>query len=115
MKSVFMAVKKVRLNTRRLRQQRHLTQQEVARKTSLSKTTISNLESGKQVKIELNTIGKLCEVFECTPSEIFLLEEDSEQNATKKQKNALKAFIGTLSYDKTFNPKDLDFDLTQEK
>lgn len=109
-----MASRKVRINTRNLRRKRHLTQQQVARKARLSKTTISNLESGKQVKIELDTIGKLCEALECTPNDIFEFESNIEENLIRRQKKALDPFIGSLEYDKKFSPNDLDEDLAEK-
>lgn len=105
---------RVTLNTRELRKKRHLTQLQMAQKTNLSKTTISNLESGKQAKIELDTIGKLCEALECTPNDIFEFESTLEENLARKQKKALSHFLGTLEYDKVFNPKDLDKDLAKK-
>ena len=109
-----MGVRKIRINIRSLRKKRHLTQQQIARKASLSKTTISNLESGKQMKIELDTIGKLCEALECTPNDIFELADTQEENIVRAQKKALEDFIGTLEYDKHFNPNELDIDLARK-
>ena len=104
---------RIKLNTRTLRKKRHLTQLQMAQKANLSKTTISNLESGKQAKIELDTIAKLCEALECTPNDIFEFESTFEDNLVNKQKKAIDHFIGTLKYDKIFNPKKLDEDLAK--
>ncbi len=109
-----MPSKKVRINTRKLRRKKNLTQQQVARRASLSKTTISNLESGKQVKIELDTIGKLCEALECTPNDIFELDYGPDENIARKQKKAISQYIGTIEYDKKFDPKGLDEDLAKK-
>ncbi len=109
-----MTIKKIRINTRKLRKKRRLTQQQVARRASLSKTTISNLESGKQVKIELDTIGKLCAALECTPNDIFEFQDEIEMSEVRRQKKALSEFIGTLQYDQKFDPKDLDEDLARK-
>lgn len=87
---------------------------QMARKARLSKTTISNLESGKQVKIELDTIGKLCEALDCTPNDLFELEYGGEENVVKKQKKALEHFVGSLDYDKKFDPNELDMDLAKK-
>ncbi|MES2274243.1 MAG: helix-turn-helix transcriptional regulator [Chlamydiota bacterium] len=109
-----MPFKKIRINTRSLRRKKHLTQVQMARKAHLSKTTISNLESGKQVKIELDTIAKLCEALDCTPNDLFELEHRAQENIAKKQKKSLESFIGTLEYDKKFDPKNLDLDLAKK-
>ncbi len=87
---------------------------QMARRARLSKTTISNLESGKQLKIELNTIGKLCGALDCTPNDLFEFEQGFEENIVTRQKKALEKFIGTVQYDKKFNPKDLDADLAKK-
>lgn len=109
-----MPINKVRINTRSLRRKRRLTQQQMAKKAHLSKTTISNLESGKQVKIELDTIAKLCEALECTPNDIFEFESGAENRLATKQRQALDEFVGSLKYHKKFNPKDLDKDLANK-
>ncbi len=106
-----MAIKRVRINTRSLRKRRRLTQQQMARKARLSKTTISNLESGKQSKIELDTIGKLCEALDCTPNDIFEFESGNEETLLQTQRDCLDEFIGSLEYDKKFRSEDLDQDL----
>jgi putative transcriptional regulator len=109
-----MPIRKVRIRTRVLRKKRHLTQMQMAQKAHLSKTTVSNLESGRQVKIELDTISKLCEALDCTPNDLFEFENEIEENVVKKQKKTLENYIGTLEYDKIFNPKDLDSDLARK-
>jgi len=109
-----MTTKKVRINTKRLRRKKNLTQQQVAKRASLSKTTISNLESGKQVKIELDTIGKLCQALECTPNDIFELDYGPEENIARKQKKAISQYIGSVEYDKEFDPDNLDADLAKK-
>jgi putative transcriptional regulator len=109
-----MGFKRVRIKTRSLRRKKHLTQMEMAKRTRLSKTTISNLESGKQVKIELDTIGKLCDALECTPNDLFELEKTPEANIAKRQKKMLAAFVGSLKYDKQFDPIELDADLAKK-
>jgi DNA-binding Xre family transcriptional regulator len=101
----------VKIKISGLRKRRHMTQKELARKAQLSKTTVSNLESGSQVKIELSTIGKLCDALQCTPNELFeFYEEDS---LVKEQKKALRQFIGKLDYEISFDHKKLDKDLAQ--
>lgn len=95
----------VKIKTFKLRNARCMTQQQLAKRASLSKTTISNLESGQQTKIELETIAKLCRALDCTPSELFDL---GGTHLFEKQKEVLDTFIGTLEYDKPFQPGLLD-------
>lgn len=98
----------IKIRTLKLRKMRHMTQQQLAQRAKLSKTTISNLESGLQTKIELETIAKLCGALECTPSELF---EVTENRLFESQKAALKPFIGNLEYSKRFNLEKLDSQL----
>lgn len=103
----------IRLQTLKLRKMRHMTQAQLARRAHLSKTTISNLESGDQIKIELDTIAKLCDALECSPGELFEQVENNQNQLLERQKAALAPFIGTLDYDKPFDHKKLDSDLAK--
>lgn len=113
--SNLMASSKIKINARRLRKKKHLTQKQMARKAGLSKTTISNLEAGKQAKIELDTIGKLCEALECTPNDLFEWEGQTfEEKVVKKQKKTLGRLIGSIEYTQEFDPRDLDQTLAKK-
>lgn len=100
----------VKIRTLKLRTLHHMTQQQLARRAKLSKTTISNLESGHQTKIELETIAKLCKALDCTPSELF---EFAENQLLGSQKAALDPFVGSLEYDRSFHPEKLDSELAR--
>lgn len=97
--------------TSKLRAKHHMTQAALAQKARLSKTTISNLESGTQTKIGLDTIAKLCQAFGCSPSELFEFIDNEDEKILKMQKKALAPFIGSLNYKKPFVAADLDRDL----
>lgn len=45
--------------------------QDVHSQTGLSRNTISNLYNDKASRIDYETIEKLCNLFECTPNELF--------------------------------------------
>ena len=104
-----MATAKIR--TSELRSMRRMTQSMLAEQAHLSKTTISNLESGSQTKIALDTIAKLCKALDCTPSDLFEVNDERQENMLKHQKKALTPFIGALEYSKQFYPDKLDSDL----
>lgn len=101
----------IRMRTSRLRGQRHMTQLQLAQRAHLSKTTISNLESGRQTKIELTTIAKLCYALECTPEDLFEFVEGPKKDLVHSQKTALSQYLGSLDYDTVFDPNRLDEDL----
>jgi putative transcriptional regulator len=101
---------KLRLYELRIRHNR-MTQAELAQKAGLSKTTISNLESGHLRRIELDTIAKLCKALDCLPNELFELLESSDAELLERQKNALADVLGSLQYGKPLHPDTLDTDL----
>ncbi len=90
-----------------------MTQEQLANSAQLSKTTISNLESGHQTKIELNTIAKLCGALDCVPAELFELVENKHNNLIQSQKAALTPFIANLNYNESFDHEKLDSDLAK--
>lgn len=47
--------------------------QHVHSETGLSRTTISNLYNGYSDGIKFDTLGKLCDLFNCTPNDLLLL------------------------------------------
>lgn len=103
----------IKLRTLKLRKMRRMTQQQLANRAHLSKTTISNLESGSQTKIELETIAKLCLALNCTPADLFELVENKQNHLIQCQKSALAPFLATLDYDKPFDHEKLDNDLAK--
>lgn len=50
-----------------------ISQEELSKKTGLSRTTISKIENNEEVNVNTRTIVRLAEVFGVAPSEIFLL------------------------------------------
>lgn len=56
-----------------LREEKGISQAELAKLTGLSRTTISKIENGETVNVNTKTIVKIAEVFAVQPSEIFLL------------------------------------------
>ena len=55
------------------REEKGMSQAELAEKTGLSRTTISKIENNEEVNVNTQTIAKISEVFQVSPSEIFLL------------------------------------------
>lgn len=57
-----------------------LTISEVMRRTGLSRNAVTVLYEERAKRIDLNTIAKLCELFECTVDELleYSTEEKSE-------------------------------------
>ena len=103
---------KLRIAELRVKHDR-MTQADLAKQAGLSKTTISNLESGHLKRIELATIAKLCQALECMPNDILELPKDTESNIVRRQRNALKRFLGSMTFSKPVNAETLDEDLVK--
>lgn len=58
-------------NLRILMAKSNMNIQELADKTGLSRTTISNLRNEYSRGIEFETVSKLCEAFKCKPIDLF--------------------------------------------
>lgn len=56
-----------------LRIERGISQEELAEKSGISRTTLSKIENNEEAVVNTRTIAKLAEVFGVKPSEIFLM------------------------------------------
>lgn len=50
---------------------------DVHEKTGLSRTTISSLYNDRATRIDYDTIGKLCELFDCNVGSLLVIESGS--------------------------------------
>jgi|GEM_PF-3119667 Predicted transcriptional regulator len=104
-----MSGKPVKLRIRELRAQfGGMSQADLARLSGLSAVAISNLESESVKRIELETIGKLCAVFHCSPNELFELAPLTEAEIAARQRQALSKFFESMTYDGPLDPLDPD-------
>lgn len=56
-----------------LRESSGMSQEELAKKSGISRTTLSKIENNEEVNVNTRTIAKLADVFNVKPSEIFLI------------------------------------------
>lgn len=56
-----------------------LTIAEVIRRTGLTRNAVSTLYEERAKRIDLNTIARLCELFDCSVDELFEYIPDTEQ------------------------------------
>lgn len=56
-----------------LRENSGMSQEELAKKSGISRTTLSKIENNEEVNVNTRTIAKLADVFNVKPSEIFLI------------------------------------------
>ncbi|MBI4532692.1 MAG: helix-turn-helix transcriptional regulator [Candidatus Melainabacteria bacterium] len=59
--------------------QGRLSQKTVSEATGIGQKTLSALETGASKGIEFNTLLRLCTFFNCSPSELLLIEEDPQE------------------------------------
>lgn len=85
-----------------------MSQAELAELSGLSTVAISNLESDGIKRIELETIGKLCAAFSCSPNELFELTPLTEAEIAARQTRAIEKLIGAINYEGPFDPLDPD-------
>ena len=50
-----------------------MSQEELAEKAGMSRTTISKIENDEEANVNTRTVAKIAEVFGVNPSEIFLM------------------------------------------
>ncbi|HEY9869385.1 MAG TPA: helix-turn-helix transcriptional regulator [Candidatus Obscuribacterales bacterium] len=55
-----------------------LSQKAVSEATGIGQKTLSALETGASKGIEFNTLLRLCMFFQCTPSDLLVIEEEPE-------------------------------------
>lgn len=65
---------RMKFNLKEVRASRKLSQNDLARLCDLTVNTIQNYESGRKKQYNHELIEKFCEVLECTPADLFVLE-----------------------------------------
>ena len=70
---------------RKIRKERGLSQEEAAEMAEISEKTLRNLENGRTIDPELNTILKLCDVYKISPEEVkrFYVRTEYMEEAIK--------------------------------
>lgn len=64
----------MKFNLQQVRNSKGLSQTELARMCDLTVITIQNYERGKKKQYSHEIIEKFCEVLQCTPADLFVLE-----------------------------------------
>lgn len=82
---------KSRYRIKEFREAMNLSQEELAIKANVSRTTISNLETGKATEASTVTLRRIAEALEKKPNEIFLSQLsnmlDENNNLQLKREN----------------------------
>jgi transcriptional regulator with XRE-family HTH domain len=53
--------------------ERGMSQEDLAEKSGISRTTLSRIENNEEANVNTRTIAKLAELFDVKPSDIFLM------------------------------------------
>jgi len=61
-----------------------LSQKAVSEATGIGQKTLSALETGASKGIEFNTLVKLCTFFDCTPSDLFTIEQETDEDVQEE-------------------------------
>jgi putative transcriptional regulator len=70
-------MKKVRINLHRLMGERKIRSiNQLSKDTGITRTTLTRLYNEESTQLDFNTIGTLCEYFQCDLSELLFLEEE---------------------------------------
>lgn len=72
--------RKPKLRVPELLKEKGWTASDLMRKSGLSWPTVQGLASGKQMNIKLDTINKLCEVFEIGVEQLIVITESEKAN-----------------------------------
>lgn len=62
-----------------------ISQKAVSEATGIGQKTLSSLETGASKGIEFNTLLRLCLFFNCTPSDLLLIEESAEEKPVEDE------------------------------
>jgi len=60
----------------KLREEKNMTQRQIAEALGVDVSTVRNWEKGRDGVKMFIRVAKLCELFNCSPSELYELEED---------------------------------------
>ena len=103
----------IRLRTPELRARLgKMSQSQLAKLAGLTPATVSNLESGRLKRIELETLAKLSRALNCSLDDLFEITDQSTENLAQQQKSALESLIGTVAYKSAYKPDLLDSQLS---
>lgn len=91
-------------NIKKLRREKNITQKELAKKMSISRTSINYIEQGKR-NITTEELVKFCNIFNCSYEEILNKEEEQNHlDLYKKYTNQYKT--KKLTQKTSLNPID---------
>ncbi len=65
-----------------IRNQKRLTQEQLARKCDITTSAVRSYESGKKKQYSHDLIEKFCEVLECEPGDLFVIESQAARDTS---------------------------------
>jgi immunity repressor protein len=65
-------MKKMVLNIKRLREEKGMTQEQLAEKANVNRSLLNQLETGKLKNTSINTLQKIADTLNCKITELFI-------------------------------------------
>lgn len=76
----------IKFNIKTLRDQHNMSQKELIEKTGIRAATMSNFENSNTVSITMEQLDKLCEAFNCQPSDLMTYVPNNNDLASMWEK-----------------------------
>lgn len=73
----------IRFNIQPLLKEQGKTRYWLSKQMGMSYQNVSKLVSGKSRAVRLETLEVLCQIFDCTPNDLFVIDFDQPENAGK--------------------------------
>lgn len=82
----------IKFNIKSLRDQHNMSQKELIEKTGIRAATMSNFEKSSTVSITIEQIDKLCEAFNCQPSDLmtYIPNNNDLSSMWERQQNLIR-------------------------
>lgn len=78
----------VKVLLQEVRKSKGLSQNELARLTSMSPQNIQKIEQGEAKSLTFKTLSKFCRVLKCQPGDLLMYEDELEANTQKSLINS---------------------------
>ncbi|MBD2682662.1 MULTISPECIES: helix-turn-helix transcriptional regulator [Nostoc] len=92
----------VEVRLKEIRNERGISQNELARRLEMSLANVQKIEYGKAKSIPLETLDKLCQILECEVGDLLVRVPDSNDGSSKKEQKLVQV-VDEVKEDKINN------------
>ncbi|RCJ19289.1 transcriptional regulator [Nostoc minutum NIES-26] len=92
----------VEVRLKEIRNERGISQNELARRLEMSLANVQKIEYGKAKSIPLETLDKLCQILECEVGDLLVRVPDSNDGSSKKEQKLVQV-VDEVKEDKISN------------